>query len=267
MSECQTCGIQYPDHSPVSGVVTNQAPIPPSGNGSFLARRQAKLARKVHKSMTLIDIGCGNGSFLYAYNNLNTGCETIGVELDEKSIKAAMSAGISVTRNIPQALDHALITMWHVAEHFSVSDFKQVISDLSKGNNMLLISVPNGKSYAWSKHLECYSFFDSKSHMVQYTPRAFNKLLIESGWEIQRIFRTPMYGIFNAIQTGLNLYLPHNEIYDHLKREGNTLSFSLLSRTLVAATKAIGPIIAMLFNELNPNTSSSYTILSIPRKR
>ena len=50
MTECQECTIQYPKEIPASGIVTNQAPVSPSGRAPLLARSQAsKGARsKVH---------------------------------------------------------------------------------------------------------------------------------------------------------------------------------------------------------------------------
>ena len=263
MTECQECTIQYPREAPASGIVTNQSPVSPSGRGTFLSRSQAKLALKVCNSRFLVDVGCGNGAFLHAFDRLRRNeCESLGVELDHRSAQAAQDAGIRVIREIPTDLDNTMISMWHVAEHFPINLLKQELIKLSQGDNLLLLSVPNGESYSWRKYKEKFSFYDPKSHLVQFTPLSMTRLLQESGWNVQMEFRTPVYGIFNAIQTGLNITRPHNEIYELIKREGNSLSFSVVVGNLFALIRAIIPISVMSIFELSKRKGASFTLLA-----
>lgn len=263
MTECLECTIQYPNEAPTSGVVTNQAPVSPSGRGTLLSRSQARLARKFCNRPYLVDIGCGNGAFLHAFGQLQQNdCKMLGVELDDRSARAAQDSGIEVLREIPTDLDKTMISMWHVAEHFPVNILKQELTKLSQGDNLLLMSVPNGESYSWRKYKEKFSFYDQKSHLVQFTPRSLTQLLQESGWNIQMEFRTPVYGIFNAIQTGLNINRPHNEIYELIKREGNSLSFSVFLGNLSALIRAIIPISVMAILELSKKRGASFTLLA-----
>jgi hypothetical protein len=263
MQECRKCTVQYPSEVPHSGVVTNQFPISPSGRGSFLARSQARLVKPLYSNKQLIDIGCGNGAFLYAINRQELKPQKImGVELDPRSSQAAADAGVLVTSEIPPNVRNALITMWHVAEHIAVDEFKRLLSELQHSSNSLLISVPNGNSYSWIKFGKKFSFYDSKSHLIQYTPRSLRKILVDTGWKIDKEFYTPVYGLFNAFQTGINLYRPHNEIYQSVKREGNPISTLILLKTLVPILRAIRPIFMMSIYELKKQKCSSYTILS-----
>ena len=267
MKECQNCTIQYPKEIPATGIVTNQAPISPTGRGTLLARAQAKLVSRVNNRQCLVDLGCGNGAFLHAFRQHDdNNCRIIGVELDELSANAARATGITVAEKVPRDLTDAMITMWHVAEHFPVHELKLELTKLSQGNNLLLVSVPNGNSHSWKKHHEKFSFYDSKSHMVQYTPTSLIKLLQDSGWDIQQKFRTPVYGFFNAIQTGINLTRPHNEVYNSIKREGKSFSIALISRNLFAAIRAIIPILSMVIHEFSKERGSSFTVLATTRK-
>ena len=121
MVECGSCTAQFPDKNPATGVVTNQVAITPSGRDNFLSRRQARLAVRVCSGRSLIDFGCGNGSFLYAYTKLNkNSLPVIGVELDQDSLIAAQGAGLRIEETIPTGINNALVTMWHVAEHLAV---------------------------------------------------------------------------------------------------------------------------------------------------
>jgi hypothetical protein len=263
MYECVKCTVQYPNQIPLSGVVTNQFPISPSGRGSFLARSQARLVRPILNGKQLIDIGCGNGAFLYAIRRQKLKPQQImGIELDPQSRQAAADAGVLVTNEIPPNVRNSLLTMWHVAEHIPVDEFKRLLSQLLHGSNCLLISVPNGNSYSWIKFGENFSFYDSKSHLIQYTPKSLRKILTDAGWKIEKEFYSPFYGIFNAFQTGINLSRPHNEIYQSVKREGNPITILALLKTLVPFIKAIRQILMMFIYEFKKQKCSSYTILS-----
>ena len=267
MIECEGCTIQYPIQVPESGVVTNQFPISPSGRGSLLSRWQARFTHKFSGKNQLIDFGCGNGSFLYAINRVFSSSQrTMGIEPDRSSKEAAVRAGIFVVDEIPPNTSDTLITMWHVAEHILVTDFKRILKDLSRNGNQLLISVPNGASYSWCRYFQSFSYYDSKSHLVQFTPRSLTTLLNDTNWQIEKEFRTPVYGVFNAFQTGLNLYGSHNELYNYLKRGGNSLTPSVLLKTLLTIIRAAGPILMMLLFEFSKERCSCYTVLCNPRR-
>jgi hypothetical protein len=186
----------------------------------------------------------------------------MGIELDPQSRQAAADAGVLVTNEIPPNVRNSLLTMWHVAEHIPVDEFKRLLSQLLHGSNCLLISVPNGNSYSWIKFGENFSFYDSKSHLIQYTPKSLRKILTDAGWKIEKEFYSPFYGIFNAFQTGINLSRPHNEIYQSVKREGNPITILALLKTLVPFIKAIRQILMMFIYEFKKQKCSSYTILS-----
>jgi hypothetical protein len=267
MTECTSCTVQYPSETPLSGVVTNQLPVSPSGKGSFLARSQARIALKYRGNRGVMDIGCGNGSFLYALSQLQKQSFSIsGVELDPSSIVAARAAGIEVHESVPAGTNNVLVTMWHVAEHFHVRDLQRLLNELNDDHNLLLISVPNGHSVSWKRYGERFSFYDAESHMVQYTPDSLERLLDSCNWKVLREIRTPTYGAFNAIQTGINLWRPHNELYNLLKRRGGSLSISLAIKTGIALAKSLIPVSRMILAEFNSKRSSTYTILAESRR-
>lgn len=265
MLSCSSCTAQYPKDPPMSGVVTNQVPNSPSGRGNFLSRRQARLAKRLYENRAVLDIGCGNGAFLYAFRKICDNKESLlGVELDERSAKAAEGATLSVVRHVPEIVNNTLVTMWHVAEHLTIQSQREVLTRLNTGDNFLLISIPNGNSLSWRRYGENFSFFDCESHMMQHTPQSFQRLLEECNWKVQTEYRTPMYGIFNAIQTGLNLSRPHNELYQALKRQDRSISLSILISNFLAGLRASHSILLMLLFELHPRKCSSYTIYATP---
>jgi len=265
--QCEQCTIQFPIESPLTGVVTNQYPKSPTGRGTRLARSQAKLVKKISSKSKFIDLGCGNGEFLYALSQGSIPSDSIsGVELDSQSIDAARKAGMSVATEIPAGVTNTTVTLWHVAEHIEPQKLIEILTQISEGNNELVISVPNGDSISWLRYQEAFSFFDPVSHVTQFTSISLENLLAKANWRIVSKYRTPWYGIFNAIQTALNLTRPRNELYELLKRKKSIPSPSILVASVFGLILNLFPMMRMLIAEISIPSSSSLTILAVPTK-
>jgi 2-polyprenyl-3-methyl-5-hydroxy-6-metoxy-1,4-benzoquinol methylase len=266
-TQCRQCTIQFPRVAPLTGVVTNQFPKSPNGKGTRLARAQVKLIKRVGSKKNFLDLGCGNGEFLYALSRTSTSSAAIqGIELDQQSIEAAQNAGLSISTVIPTVVTNTTITMWHVAEHIEPQKLIEMLSQLSEGDNELMISVPNGESISWLKYHEKFSFFDPTSHVTQFTTKSLQILLDNANWHIVSFHRTPWYGIFNAIQTALNLSRPRNELYELLKRKKAKPSPKVLVATFCSLIANLIPLMRMLIAEVSISSSSSLTVLAIPKK-
>lgn len=265
--QCRSCSFQLPLQSPFSGVVTNQFPKPPSGRGTFLARCQARLAMRVQTLSSFLDIGCGNGEYLYALSRVIKDHSLIsGVELDSVSVAAARKAGLNISSEIAESTDNALITFWHVAEHIQVSELRSILSRLSTKNNHLLLSVPNGSSVCWEICGEAFSFFDVESHVSQFSVPSLLQLLDQSGWKVVKNFRSPWYGIFNAIQTTINLSRPHNELYNLMKRGDESPSLRLFFNSLFVLLRRVPTWCRLLLSEFSVSRASSITLLAVPKE-
>jgi hypothetical protein len=264
--ECRTCSLQFPLHSPTSGVVTNQFPKSPTGSGTRLAVRQAKLALKIAPNGSFIDLGCGSGEYLYALKRRSPNVQSIiGVERDELSQTAARNAGLMILSDMPNEVHNSLISMWHSAEHFSPQLLQTLLRQLNSSGNSLLIAVPNGDSRAWIKYRESFAFFDPKSHLVQYTPTSLEKMLMDSGWVIEKFYYSFFYGLFNAIQTTLNLTRSRNELYNLVKREGKRPSLQLVLKSLTSLFFKSPHLVMLLLAETNKKRGSTLLISARPR--
>ena len=261
---CRSCTLQFPREMPNTGAVTNQFPSSPSGRPTRLARRQADLATLCRDGRSVLDIGCGNGSFLHAMRFSCPGISLTGVEVDPDSSNAAKDAGLTILNSVPQKVQGSLITLWHVGEHFRPPELLDILKSVCDETNLLLISVPNGDSISWRYHGDSFAFFDSHSHMVQYTKQSLERLLNQSGWSVQSYLRTPMYGMFNAIQTTLNLDHEHNSVYHALKRGGKRLTINMILRSMVSMLRHPRPLMRMLLAERHPELASSLTVLAAP---
>lgn len=119
---------------------------------SFLRRaRSVKQGRN-----TLLDVGCGDGSFLLQAYRI--GFDVWGIDFDRKSVTAARNKGlfhvehvsledfVKMARKIKQRFD--IITMFEVLEHQADPIlFITQVRDLLKRNGMIGGTVPNSRRY------------------------------------------------------------------------------------------------------------------------
>jgi 2-polyprenyl-3-methyl-5-hydroxy-6-metoxy-1,4-benzoquinol methylase len=111
-----------------------------------LRDKQRKIERHFQKAGTLLDYGCGSGSFIHHMQE--KGWKTDGVELSEQAAAIAKKRtegtveSPSSWKSKPEAYD--LITMWHVLEHLpNMKDVLGRLTESLKPGGMLAIAVPN----------------------------------------------------------------------------------------------------------------------------
>jgi SAM-dependent methyltransferase len=149
----------------------------------------------------VLDIGCGNGSYLAWLKSL--GWAVYGVEPDEMSVKfAAQEYGIDIfcgdlsDAHFPDSLFDC-ITMWHSLEHSHrpLETLKEIYRIL-KPEGLAVISVPNIHSLE-AKLLKGNSFlYDVPRHLYDFSPRVLGEMLNKGGFRIQKISYSPRIDLF-----------------------------------------------------------------------
>ena len=125
----------------------------------------------------LLDIGAGTGEFLLQAKK--QGWKVKGIEPDDHARLLAKKKGIKLVSDSAnfKAEKFDVITMWHVFEH--VYDLKNQIIELEqllKKNGLLIIAVPNYKSYDASYYKEFWAAFDVPRHLWHFSHRSFKQL-------------------------------------------------------------------------------------------
>lgn len=136
----------------------------------------------------LLDIGAGTGDFLVTAKN--SGWETLGIEPSEKAKKIALSKGISFKNDIKEIENASfdVVTMWHVLEH--VPDIQQHISELKrilKPNGLIIIAVPNYKSYDAGYYGKFWAAYDVPRHLWHFSKKAIAHLFAKEDLEVKKI--------------------------------------------------------------------------------
>lgn len=155
-------------------------------------RQKVNLISDYSKKGSLLDIGAGTGDFLVEANN--QGWTTLGIEPNESAKQLAENKGVHFTESLEAISDDSfdVITMWHVLEHVPDLDFQlQQLKRICKPNGMIIIAVPNFKSYDANYYKEFWAAYDVPRHLWHFSKNGIQKLFLN--YQIQLIKVKPMW--------------------------------------------------------------------------
>ena len=152
---------------------------------------------------TLLDVGCGTGSFLQAMQLL--GWNVTGLEPDADArelakqlyeLKVLPSHEIF---NLPHQSYNA-ITMWHVLEHVhQLHEYVEQIKNLLTTNGKLFIAVPNYTSRDAKVYAQYWAAYDVPRHLYHFSPQSVDVLMMMHGLKVVK--HLPMW--FDSFYVGL----------------------------------------------------------------
>ena len=158
----------------------------------YSLKQKLKLIEKhSHSGKTLLDVGCGTGDFLKTA--LNAGWEVQGVEPNERA-RAIANRKTNNKVDTPGALDNFqdasfdVITLWHVLEHLpNLEQQIKMLSRLLKRDGILIIAVPNFKSYDAKHYKTFWAAYDVPRHLWHFSKDSIKKLFSDIGMTLYQI--------------------------------------------------------------------------------
>ncbi|MCF6350040.1 MAG: class I SAM-dependent methyltransferase [Flavobacteriaceae bacterium] len=150
-----------------------------------------KQENKDQKPKTILDIGCGTGDFLVACKSNNW--SVTGVEPNQKArilLKSKLDRLKPNSKNFNRPkittliseldeIEFDVITMWHVLEHVpNLEEYIVQLKKLLKKNGILIIAVPNHKSYDAHYYGKFWAAYDVPRHLWHFSQKSI-KLLFE----------------------------------------------------------------------------------------
>ena len=184
---------------------------------------------------TILDVGAGTGDFLKVCKT--GGWKITGIEPSDKAREYAKSKNIVLYENLNQVENNQfdVITLWHVLEHIPILvEYIKQLKKLLKPNGVLIIAVPNHKSFDAKHYKEFWAAYDVPRHLWHFSKTAISKLFSLVDMNVEKIlpmkfdsyyvsllsekYKTKKSRPFNAFFIGLqsNLKAKRNGEYSSL---------------------------------------------------
>ena len=125
----------------------------------------------------LLDVGAGTGDFLKLAKEYKWIVE--GVEVNESARKRSEDKGVFLAKTI-EAISKKqfdVVTLWHVLEHLpNLDETIEQLETLVKPGGVLIIAVPNFKSYDAKYYKEFWAAYDTPRHLWHFSRNSMRRL-------------------------------------------------------------------------------------------
>jgi SAM-dependent methyltransferase len=161
----------------------------------------------------LLDIGCGDGSFLLAAREV--GWDVLGTELNPAP---ARGNGLDVRESIgmfPSSASFDCITMWHTLEHMlDILSMLLDIARLLKPGGKLIVAVPDFGGLQARIFGPNWLHADVPRHLYHFDAKALLHCLGVAGFSIQQKWHQEFeYDLAGWSQSALNCIMPYANVY------------------------------------------------------
>lgn len=140
------------------------------------------------KDKTILDVGAGTGDFLKVCKNKNW--KVNGIEPSDKARKFAEGKSIILKKDISEYEGKLfdVITLWHVLEHIpNLIEYTHQLKKILKPNGVLIIAVPNFKSYDASSYKEFWAAYDVPRHLWHFSKTGIKKIFSDIEMNVEKI--------------------------------------------------------------------------------
>lgn len=167
------------------------------------------------QSGTLLDIGCGTGDFLKIMKQ--SGWNITGVEINEsvRNLAQANTGSIILdqTEFFESEQKYDVITLWHSLEHLNtLTRFLEKISISLNANGVVIIAVPNYKSFDAEYYQQDWAAYDVPRHLYHFSFDAMVKLMRKFSFELIEHQQLPFDPFYVALLSELSVRKKHNII-------------------------------------------------------
>ena len=177
---------------------------------SFVVRSQKKLdlsrvylvkkyLKKTNSALTVLDVGCGNPSFLdFLEQNSKANC--FGIDFSDVGWKGKNYTNIELKKvsieDFNTNIQFDVITLWHYLEHdYNPEQTVEKLYNCLKKGGKLIIEVPDYKSISAKIQKSYWQGWHSPRHISLLTKKSFAILFQKDKWKITKHLR---YGTLDA---------------------------------------------------------------------
>ncbi|MBA6156738.1 class I SAM-dependent methyltransferase [Tenacibaculum sp. S7007] len=156
---------------------------------NYTLKKKLKLINSFNTDeKTILDVGAGTGDFLNVCKN--NSWKINGIEPSLKAREIASKKNIILKEDISEIKETKfdVITLWHVLEHIpNLIEYTQVLKELIKPNGVLIIAVPNYKSYDAKHYKEFWAAYDVPRHLWHFSKTSIEKIFSSVEMKVEKI--------------------------------------------------------------------------------
>lgn len=217
-------------------------------------RRLRVLSRACLRAGRILDVGCGDGSFMRALQN--KGWEASGIELDAQT-RVLQAAGLDVRDSITKfELDMGFqaITLWHSLEH--MQDPAMLLKELRtriSPTGSLIIAVPDAAGIQAQLFATHWLHLDVPRHLWHFNRTSLEHLLQEAGFIPTWFGHQELeFDMFGWVQSSLNLTsrTPNNLFHALTGKPYKSGNLALLCHAIAAISLTPIALAATFFSAL-----------------
>jgi SAM-dependent methyltransferase len=216
----------------------------------------------------ILDIGCGDGSFLLAAQK--AGWNVMGTERNPVS---ARGAGLDVEESLDRVTASGTfdcIAMWHTLEH--MRDIPSTLSNIArllKPDGKLMVAVPDSGGLQAVIFGSNWLHADVPRHLYHFDSKALMHCLDKAGFSIRQQWHQEFeYDLLGWSQSALNLLLPQpNVFFDTLRgRKGRAGRITRFCGFLLGMLLTVVSLPALLLGTLTGRGGTLIVMASQPKK-
>jgi len=236
---CPNCGFGQTDPMPADLSVYYETGYYGSRHSftETFCNQRVGIVRDLMRGRTgsLLDIGCGQGTFMLAARQ--RGWNVCGVDVQ---IETAQAQGLRVWSTLEEANDAApydCITLWHSLEHLpDPQESARAIRNLLAPNGILIVAVPDARGLQARVFGPNWFHLDVPRHMFHYSQNALKILLKSIGLDICRRWHVEAeYDLFGWIQSALNSLLGEpNALFQAITQHRRPLTGRIIASFIIA---------------------------------
>ena len=135
----------------------------------------------------LLDIGSGTGDFLATCKADKW--NVFGVEPSKEARAISDDKNVKAFSDISELEENNfdVITLWHVLEHVeNLLEYIDILKSKLKPNGVLLIAVPNYKSFDAKYYKEFWAAFDVPRHLWHFSQTSIKKLFANVSMKVEK---------------------------------------------------------------------------------
>lgn len=158
-----------------------------------------KYLNKKNSNNTVLDVGCGNPSFLKLLNQ-KTKVNCTGIDFSDSGWKGANYQDLTLIKVAIEDFKTTslfdVITLWHYLEHdYNPNQTIKKLYNCLKPGGKLIIEVPDYKSCSAKKQKSHWQGWHSPRHLSLFSKKSFDILFTDDKWKIKKHLR---YGTLDA---------------------------------------------------------------------